>query len=90
MVASGDFGVVYLLVVILMVLLIICNKVEKFRGLSLHVLVYYRILQTHSHYLCTPTGWITLQVITGIPQDSSSQQIYWKTRMSLILPFQLQ
>lgn len=47
-VASGDFVVVYLLVVIFVVFLIICNKVEKFRGLSLHVLVHYRILKTQS------------------------------------------
>lgn len=74
-VASGDFVVVCLLVVIFVVFLIICIKVEKFKGLSLHVLVYYRILQTHSQDPCTPAGWITLQVMT-IPQDSSSQQIY--------------
>lgn len=71
-VASGDFVVVYLLVVIFVVFLIICNKAEKFRGLSLHVLVYYRILQTHSHDPCTPTGWITLQV--RIPEDSSTNK----------------
>lgn len=40
-------------------------KVEKFGGWSLCVLVYYGILGTHGHDLCTAAGSVTFQVVTS-------------------------
>lgn len=50
--------------VIFVVRVVIHKKVEKFRGKSLHVLVYYGLLRTHGHDLYTPTDWVTLWVVT--------------------------